>query len=92
MHKTMQYPEDFKKRVKQIYPNYEYLHRRLESGDVKVGYLLDVNTPTSSSLGTVLHASEKARKAFKRGCNVPEERVDIYIEWVDLYATQVLKK
>jgi len=89
---TMHYSEDFKERVRQIYPDDEDLHRRLESGDVTVGYLLDINTPTSSSLKDVLHASDKAKEAFKRNCKAPEEQIDLYLEWVSLYSAQILKK
>lgn len=35
----MQYPEDFKKRVKEVYPNWDELHQAMERGE-DVGKLL----------------------------------------------------
>ncbi len=82
----MFYPEDFKTRVKKAYPNWEDLHRRLDSGDVFVGRYLDDNSTTSLSLDTILNATsleklqEKARTA--------QEKVELYREWSNLYREQ----
>lgn len=82
----MIYPEDFITKVKKAYPNWEELHRKLDSGDVFVGRYLDDSSPTALSLDTVLTATsleelqEKARAIQQKG--------ELYREWLDLYQNQ----
>lgn len=84
------YPEDFKQWVKNFYPNDKVLHKKLEQGDSTVGYLLDINTPTSSSLKGLIHAlSSNTLDEFKSGFNAPEEKINLYIEWGKLYKESI---
>lgn len=73
------YPEDFKKRVKETYPDFEELHRDLDNGSIHVcGYLRALMQPTSFSIDTILAATslEELQKMAKEA----ETRLNLYYE------------
>ena len=85
------YPEDFKQKVKKVYPSDKVLHQMLENGNSDVGYLLDVNSPTSSSLDALVRAIKSHNiDNFIADQKAPVEKVALYVEWGKLYIAQVL--
>lgn len=82
----MFYPEDFKTRVKNAYPNWEGLHRRLDSGDCFVGRFLDDSSSTTISLDTVLAAT--SLEELQNKAKAEQEKVELYKEWSKLYHEQ----
>lgn len=82
----MFYPEDFKTRVKNAYPNWEELHRRLDSGDYFVGCYLDDSSSSAISLATVLAAT--SLEELQNKAKAEQEKVELYNEWCKLYREQ----
>ncbi len=82
----MFYPEDFKNRVKKVYPNWDELHRLLDSGDVVVGVYLDNTSPTALSLNTILTAT--SLKKLQEQAKIAQEKVALYHDWCTLYNKQ----
>ena len=82
----MFYPEDFKNRVKKVYPHWDELHRRLDSGDVFVGRYLYDNSPTGLSLNTILTAT--SLEELQEQAKIAQEKVALYHDWCTLYNEQ----
>lgn len=77
----MFYPEDFKKRVKEMFPDWENLHRNLDCGSIYVGQILyaDFSIPIDTILAaTSLDELQDTAKAIKK-------RKELYSEWCKLY-------
>ena len=70
----MFYPEEFKKRVKEVYPDCEELHRKLDFGDDFIGIYL-YNGSKSNSEDVFLNASS---------LNKMQEKMNLYNEWLKL--------
>lgn len=79
----MYYPESFKQKVKSIYPDWEELHKRLETGDVFVGRYLNDSSPSGISIDTILKAT--SLKELQAEAKKMKEKVDIYTQWCNLY-------
>ena len=79
----MFYPEDFKKRLKKAYPDWEELHWRLDNNDYMVGHLLKENMQSAISIDSVLAA--KSLEDLQSMAKAMEQRVKLYDEWCELY-------
>ena len=79
----MNYPEDFKKEVKEVYPDFPEIHKLLDNGGDFLGRYLDDSSGTSISIKDILDATnledlqERARKM--------QRKVKLYIKWCQLY-------
>ncbi len=83
----MFYPEAFKNRVKKVYPNWDELHRRLDSGDEFVGRYLDDSSHSSSiSIATILAAT--SLEELQEKAKVAQAKKELYNEWSKLYNEQ----
>lgn len=82
----MFYPEEFKNRVKKTYPNWDELHRRMDSGDVFVGRYLDNNSPSALSLDTILTAT--SLEELQKKAKIAQEKVALYHDLCTLYNEQ----
>ena len=84
----MFYPEDFKKRVKEAYPNFEQLHCDLDNGeDEAVGKFLDKRSDLLSiSIYIILDATslEELQKMAREN----QKKLKLYGEWCELYDAQ----
>ena len=79
----MYYPESFKKRVKETYPEYYELHRKLDDGEEGVGkYLYDGSYPASISIDTVLNAT--SLEELKEKANELQTKLKLYGQWCEL--------
>lgn len=77
----MFYPEDFKNKVKEMFPDWKGLHRNLDCESVYVGQLLyqDFSIPIDTILAaTSLEELQRVAKAIKK-------REALYAEWCELY-------
>lgn len=84
----MFYPDDFKERVKKIYPKSTALHHYLDSGEGSfVGALLRSETPVGIPFAQVLDAKylEELQDIAKKGL----EKEALYEEWQLLYRAWV---
>lgn len=83
----MFYPEDFKNRVKKVHPNFDELHRRLDSGDVSVGiFLKDTFYSPKISIDTILAAN--SLEELQEKARIVQERMKLASEWKKLYDEQ----
>lgn len=63
----MKYPEDFKKHVKKVYPNWEELHNLMEDGDILVGrYLYDSLPDIHNKKGKSAYEAREKNKIFNK--------------------------
>ena len=81
----MFYPEDFKKRVKETFPEIEKLHRNLDKGSLEVGLYLRSRT-VSISNDTILAAT--SLEELQKMAKVAKTRSNLYDEWCKLYNEQ----
>ena len=82
----MYYPEEFKTKVKQIYPDdFCGLYDKLESGNVFVGRILDDNSNDHVTNEQILTLSKKELRELAKEY---KEQEDIYKEWCELYKQQ----
>ncbi len=82
----MFYPENFKKRVKEVYPDWEELHQALERGDRSVGSCLDSSELTGISLNAILEAT--SLEELQKQARAQQEQIELYGEWVRLFKKQ----
>ena len=78
----MFYPEDFKKRVKEIYPERKDLHRMLEYGLLIVGQILDDAAPKGMNFEEVLNAT--SLEELQESARLQKAKYDLYLEWCEL--------
>jgi len=82
----MNYPEDFKKEVKELYPGFPEIHKLLDNGGTFLGRYLDDSSSSSISIKDILDVTnlkdlqERARKM--------QRKVKLYIKWCQLYDKQ----
>jgi hypothetical protein len=83
----MIYPEEFKQKCREIYPNWNCLHEQLNSGTMIVGRYLDDAQQSDISATMVLKATslEQLRAEASRII----KRQELYGEWWDLYNNHV---
>ncbi len=82
----MFYPEDFKNRVKEVYPNWEELHRGLDIGESLVGerlYNSALQASNSISINTVLAAT--SLEELKKEAEAADVKMNLYREWRKLF-------
>ena len=84
----MNYPKEFKDKVKQVYPDFTLLHERLESGDEFVGRILNDCSGKCITNKEVLSLSYKALKELAKKYN---EQDNLYKKWYKLYRDQMEK-
>lgn len=77
----MFYPEDFKNKVKEMFPDEENLHQSLDSGSVTVGQVLYVSP--SVHFNAILDA--KSLEELQDTAKNIKERYCLYAEWCELY-------
>jgi len=75
----MIYPEEFKKRCKEIYPWHKELPMYLEKGDRVVGRILKEGIPTGNYFDVVLKAT--SLEELKEIARIGKEREELYQEW-----------
>lgn len=81
----MFYPEDFKVRVRSIFP-WKEIHRKLDSGDESLGRDLDTNAPRALSIDFILAAS--SLEEVQEKAKFAKKVVNLYHEWCTLYDEQ----
>ncbi len=82
----MIYPEEFVRKVKELYPKYVQLHDCIDGGDEAVGLFLSVQSCNSISTSDVLQANsleELKEKAIEQ-----QKKHELYKEWIRLYCDQ----
>jgi len=63
----MKYPEDFKKDVKKVYPNWKELHHLMDDGDIIVGrYLYDSLPGMHNKTGKGVYEAREKNKIFDK--------------------------
>lgn len=77
----MNYPEEFKKRCKELYPFYEDLPIYLERGDRIVGTILEAGTE-GIGFDVVLNAT--SLEQLKEIAQMGKKREELYQEWKKL--------
>ena len=82
----MDYPEEFKKKAKRLYPKWNKLHEMLDSNQTFVGRYLDDGRSSTMSLNKILSA--KSLDELQNEARVELERNQLYIEWCELYHEQ----
>lgn len=81
----MVYSEDFKKRVKELYPNYTSLHEALDEGSKMVGMLL--GTPFKHMpISKILEAT--SLEELQEEARILQKKVDLYHEWNSMYQAE----
>ena len=78
----MIYPEEFKKRCKELYPWHKELPVYLERGDRIVGRILAESMPTGICFDVVLKAT--SLKELKEIAEIGKKREELYKEWEKL--------
>ena len=85
----MEYPADFVKKVKEVYPTFEKLHEALEKGSEFAGRYLDDSCSFSMSPAKIVEAFEQGREQdVLTAAKSAVERTNLYAEWSDLYQAQ----
>lgn len=85
----MEYPVDFVKKVKIVYPDWKELHEALVKGSVFVGGYLDDNRFFSMSPAKIVEAFEQGREQdVLEAAKQADERTKLYAEWCNLYQAQ----
>lgn len=85
----MNYPSDFKERVKKEFPTGGRLHKKLDTGDVIVGRYLDDSVPAGISPEEVLRALDTQELGSLRTlAKQAIRRKNLYREWYKLYNQQ----
>lgn len=79
----MFYPEEFKKRCKEIYPWHKELHKFLETGDHKVGRILEDGVEVFGiSFDEILKAT--SLEELKKRAEEAKVRALLYDDWIKL--------
>jgi len=85
----MEYPEAFVAKVKAEYPEWQELHRKLDSGDVFVGRYLDDNRHFEMSPTAIVIAFNDGRgHEVREAAEKAVRREQLYSEWSELYDAQ----
>ncbi len=82
----MLYPEEFKARVKAVYPNWPALHRGLDSGAEFVGQLLSESSSCYLHVNAILEASSLEELQVR--AKAEKEQYELYREWQRLCCEQ----
>lgn len=85
----MKYSEDFVKKVKAVYPDWEDLNEALAKGSEFVGRYLDDSRHFSMSPAKIVEAFEQGREQdVLKAAKEAYERAKLYAEWNNLYQAQ----
>lgn len=79
----MHYPEDFKEKVRKVYPDKFDLHRRLDQDDFSAGAYLSGLRPKRITLDTILAAT--SLEELQEKARVEKERYELWEEWRRLF-------
>lgn len=79
----MDYPEDFIKRCKEIYPDFHELHTDLETGSYYVGRLLCDSCQDGFSFDTILSAN--SLEDLQTFAKKEVEKRNLYRAWTAIY-------
>ena len=77
------YDEDFIKRCKEAFPDWEELHIKLDKGSYFVGRYLDDSSSQSISIRTVLQS--ESLEDLKKEANKLLVKGKLYVEWGNKY-------
>ena len=78
----MEYPEDFKKEIREIYFDFDELLERLEDGDYFLGRYLDDSSKNCVSIDTILNA--KTLKEIKEIAEFEQRKINAYLWWLKI--------
>ena len=81
----MNYPEEFRMKVRQVFPKSRELQRRMEDGDEFVGRLLDDASSETITPEWIL-ATPNAEQIYDRARELKAKR-DLYADWSAFYRT-----
>lgn len=85
----MQYSEEFKAKVKSIYPDWQDLNNHLENGSEFVGRYLDDSSQGGLSPEEVMQAIDNQNvKALYEKAKTLAAKKALYGEWYDMYQEQ----
>jgi len=75
----MKYTEEFKDRVKKLYPNSKQMHEMLDNGNAFLGRLLDDNSPSGISNETILKA--KSLTELQQLATTNQAKIQLYKDY-----------
>lgn len=78
----MFYPKDFKKRARELYPEWNELHELLEKGDEFAGSYLELGTRGALSIDTILAAT--SLEELQKKAKIEQEKTELYKSWLKL--------
>lgn len=76
------YTEEFKLKCKALYPNWERLHKALDTGSVWVGRYLDDSSSGMVSAEAILAAT--SLEEIQAVARVEKAKRDLYAEWLKI--------
>jgi len=79
----MNYTEDFKKEVKELYPDFPEMHKLLDNGGTFLGRYLDDSCEGSISIKDILDATNL--EDLQEKARYMQRKVNLYIKWCQLY-------
>lgn len=82
----MHYPEEFKAKVKEVYPDWDQLHESLDKGSVIVGRMLDNSRSRNVPVSTILKAA--SLEELKKEAQSIKKKDELYRDWRKLYEEQ----
>ena len=78
----MIYPEDFKKEVKEVYPNSSDIHQLADDGEYFLGRYLDDSSGGGIPLDTVL--TTLTLEELQKEARIEKRKINLYRRWCEL--------
>lgn len=78
----MYYPEDFKKEVKEVYPDSTEMHRLADEGEYFLGRYLDDSCGGGIPINTILTAL--TLEEIQVMARTEKRKINLYSKWCDL--------
>lgn len=82
----MIYPEDFKQEVKEVYPDYEEMHKLADNNQYFLGRYLDDSSGGGIPLDTVLTAL--TLEELQQKARIEKRKVNLYRRWGEIVDSQ----
>ena len=78
----MFYPEEFKKRAMEVYPDNKMLHDFINDGNLYVGQLLREQLPVGVDYDEVIAAT--SLEELKQSAKMQKSKYELYKEWLKI--------